>query len=190
MDVGECGDQRRPVSRLELIVLTGVADDLDHRTNVVRGTSIGGDHVVEIGLRRNRFANRLHVPLRGVGRPERGDDPPYPFERVLVVVREVVGHPGHGRVHQSATEVLGADIFSGCGLHQWRSGEEDGALIAHDHRLVTHGRHVGTTGCGRPEHSRDLRDTCRTHVGLIEEDAPEMVAVGKDLVLLQQHRAA
>src|SRR3546814_898160 len=39
-------------------------------------------------------------------------------------------------------------------------------------------------------HARDLRDALRRHVGLIEEDAPEMVAVGKYLGLMRQVRAA
>src|SRR3546814_15983023 len=39
-------------------------------------------------------------------------------------------------------------------------------------------------------HARDLRDALRRHVGLIEDDAPEMVAVGKYLGLMRQVRAA
>src|SRR5262249_54274998 len=36
----------------------------------------------------------------------------------------------------------------------------------------------------------DLRDALRGHAGLVVEDAPEVVAVGEDLVLERQERAA
>ena len=41
-----------------------------------------------------------------------------------------------------------------------------------------------------PEHRRDLRDARGRHPRLVEEDAPEVVAVGEDLVLHRQERAA
>src|SRR3546814_9554758 len=44
--------------------------------------------------------------------------------------------------------------------------------------------------CSSDHHARDLRDALGAHIRLIEEDAPEMVAVGKDLVLMRQVRAA
>ncbi len=60
----------------------------------------------------------------------------------------------------------------------------------HDDRLVAHRRHVGAAGGARAHHQRDLRDPARRELGLVEEDAAEVVAIGEDLVLERQERAA
>src|SRR3546814_18779267 len=79
----------------------------------------------------------------------------------------------------AAAEILGADLLARRRLHQRRAGEEDRTLITDDHRLVAHRGNIGTARGAASHHARDLRDALRRHVGLIEEDAPEMVAVGK-----------
>ena len=61
---------------------------------------------------------------------------------------------------------------------------------AHDHRLVAHRRHVRAAGRARAHHDRDLRDPLRRHLRLVEEDAAEVLAVGEDLGLERQERAA
>ena len=59
-----------------------------------------------------------------------------------------------------------------------------------DHRLVAHRRHVGAARGARAHHDRDLRDPRGRHPRLVEEDPAEVVAVGKDLGLERQERAA
>ena len=59
-----------------------------------------------------------------------------------------------------------------------------------DHGLVGHRRHVGAAGGARAHHAGDLRDALRGQVGLVEEDPAEVLAVGEDLVLHRQERAA
>ncbi len=83
-----------------------------------------------------------------------------------------------------------ADDLAGRGLHQRRAAEEDRALVLDDDGLVAHRRHVGAAGGARAHHDRDLRDALRAHVGLVEEDAAEVLAVGEDLVLVRQVGAA
>ncbi len=83
----------------------------------------------------------------------------------------------------AATEFFGRDDLAGRGLHQRRAAEEDGALVADDHGLVTHRGYVGATGGARAEDRRDLRDPLRAHRRLVVEDAAEMLAIGEDLVL-------
>jgi hypothetical protein len=91
-------------------------------------------------------------------------------------------------VHRAAAEFLGGDVLAGGGLHQRRAGEEDGALAVDDDGLVGDRRDVGAAG-GAGTHDRgELRDPAGGHPGLVVEDAAEVVAVGEDLVLLQQHR--
>ena len=89
-----------------------------------------------------------------------------------------------------AAELLGGHDLARGGLHERRSGEEDRALLADDHGLVAHRRHVGAAGGARAHHARDLRDRALRHRRLVVEDPPEVVAVGEDLVLQRQERAA
>src|SRR5207244_418270 len=70
------------------------------------------------------------------------------------------------------------------------TGEKDGALPLDDDGLIGHGGNVRTTGGARAHHARDLRDARRGQVGDVVEDAAEVLAVGKDAVLLRQVAAA
>src|SRR5690606_40038916 len=55
---------------------------------------------------------------------------------------------------------------------------------------LAHRGNIGTAGGAASHHAGDLRNTLRAHIGLVEEDAPEMVAVWKNLGLVRQVRAA
>ena len=92
-------------------------------------------------------------------------------------------------VQVAATELLGRHHLAGRGLHQRRAAEEDGALVAHDHRLVAHRRDVCAACGARPEHRGDLRNPFGGQVGLVVEDATEVLAVGEHLVLARQERS-
>ena len=59
-----------------------------------------------------------------------------------------------------------------------------------DDRFVRHRRHVGAAGRARAHDDGDLRDALGRHARLVEEDAAEVIAVGKDLGLQRQERAA
>ena len=62
--------------------------------------------------------------------------------------------------------------------------------FADDHALVRHRRHIGAARRAAPHHAGDLRQPFGRHLRLIVEDPPEMVAVGEDLGLVRQVRAA
>jgi hypothetical protein len=109
---------------------------------------------------------------------------------VLVVLRQVVGHAGQPRVHVAAAQVLGAHHLAGGRLHQRRAAQEDGALLLDDDGLVAHRRHVGAARGARAHHHRDLRDALRRQVGLVVEDAAEVLAVREHVVLVRQVGAA
>ena len=109
---------------------------------------------------------------------------------MAIVVGEVVGDARKPRVHVAAAELLGADDLADRRLHQRRAAEEDRALVLDDHGLVAHRRHVGAARRARAHHHRDLGDALGAHVGLVEEDPAEVLAVGKDLVLARQEGAA
>ena len=90
----------------------------------------------------------------------------------------------------AAAELLGRHVLARRGLHQRRAGQEDGPLLLHDDGLVAHGRHVGAARGARAQHDGDLRNASRRHARLVVEDAAEVLAVGEDLVLQRQERAA
>ena len=105
---------------------------------------------------------------------------------VFVIFGIVVGHAAGLAVHIGAAQVFSADHLAGGGFYQGRAGEEDGGLLAHHDRFVGHGRHVGAACGARAHHHGDLRDALGTHVGLVEEDAPKVLAVGEHFVLARQ----
>jgi hypothetical protein len=107
-----------------------------------------------------------------------------------VVLGQIVRHPRQPRVHVPAAQVLGRHDLAGRRLHQRRPGEEDRPLIPHDDRDIRHGRHIGPARRAGAHDHRDLWYTRRAHPRLIVEDAPEMVAVREDLVLVRQVRPA
>ena len=82
------------------------------------------------------------------------------------------------------------DVLAGRRLHQRRAAQKDRRLVAHHDGLVGHGRHIGAARRARSHHAGDLRDAGRRHGRLVEEDAAEMLAVGKHLVLVGQVGAA
>ena len=93
-------------------------------------------------------------------------------------------------MHVRAAEILRRHHLAGRRLHQRRPAEKDRALLAHDDGLVRHRRHIGAARRARAHHDGDLRNAQRRHRRLIVEDAAEMLAVGKDLGLVRQVRAA
>ena len=93
-------------------------------------------------------------------------------------------------MHVRAAQILGGDLLAGCRLHQWRASQKDRAIAAHDHRLVAHRRDVGAARRTGPHDGRDLRDALGRHLRLVVEDAAKVLAVGEDIGLKWQKRAA
>ena len=118
------------------------------------------------------------------------DDLPDDRQRMVVVEREMVGDAGAPCMDVGAAELLRRDDLAGRRLHQRRAGEEDRPLPLHDDRLVRHGGHIGAARRARAHHAGDLRNPRGRHPCLVEEDAAEMIAVGKHLRLVRQVRAA
>ena len=186
----EAADQRRAEARLELVEAGAVDDARDHLPDVVGGGEARRHHAEDLVGVVSRLLRRLH---RRAGRP-RPVQPrhrlPRQRQRVRVVVGEVVGDAGEPGVHVAAAEILRAHLLAGRRLHQRRAGEKDRALLLHDDGHVRHRRHVGPAGGAGAHDHRDLRDAAGAQVGLVVEDAPEVVAVGEDLVLVRQVRPA
>ena len=189
-DVRKTGDQRGAVARLELVELGAVDDARDDLVNVVRLARVGRDHAVQLARieqRRTRLDQALCVILAPVQVCDRS---PRNRQRVHVVLRQMIGHAGQARVHVATAQVFGADDLANGRLHQRRAGQEDRALVLDDDRLIAHRRHVGAACRARAHHHGNLRDALGAHVGLVEEDAAEVLAVRKHVVLVRQIGAA
>ena len=186
----ETADERGAIQALELVELAAVHEAEQDFARVIGRAQIGRHHAVQLGRVVQRIGGRAPRDGRTLRRAEAGDDAPAQSERVRVVARVVIDHARLPRVDLSPAQLLGGDFLAGRGLHQRRAAEKDGALAAHDDRLVRHRGHVGAAR-GAGAHDRgDLRDALGRHLRLIEEDAAEMLAVGKHLVLVRQVGAA
>ncbi len=188
--VGKTADQRRAVERLELVERAGIDDACDHLARVVGRAQIGRHHAVQLRRIVQRRCGRAHRERRALRRPEAGDDAPAQRQRMGVVAGGVIDDARLPRVNIRPAEFLGTHLLAGRRLHQRRPAEKNGALAAHDDRLVRHRRHIGSARGAGPHHGRDLRDTLGRHPRLVEKDAAEMLAVGKHLVLVRQVGAA
>ena len=190
VDVREAGDQRGAVELLELVELGTVDETGDHLAGIVGFLQVGADDAVQLlgrverGDRRTQGRGRLFAPVQ-VGDAAAGD-----LQRMGIVLGIVIGHAGGAAVHIGTAQILGADHLAGGGFDQRRAGQEDGALVAHDDRLVGHRRHIGPAGGAQPHHHGDLRDPLGGHARLVVEDAAEVIAIRKHLVLLRQVGAA
>jgi hypothetical protein len=186
VEPGEAADQGRAVERLELVELAGIDQTRDDLARVVGLLQVGRHDAVELGRVVERVARLGQVQVVALDPVQVADDAPRDGQRVGVVHRHVVGDAGGARVHLRAAQLLGAHLLARRRLYQRRAAQEDRALVLHDHAFVRHGRHVGAAGGTRPHDQGHLRDAGRREGGLVVEDAPEVVAVGKDLVLVRQ----
>ncbi|MPL74822.1 hypothetical protein SDC9_20641 [bioreactor metagenome] len=190
LEMGETGHDRLAEARLELVEAAPVDHPRDHLADVVGGAQIGGHRAEDLLGVIGRGLGRLPLHRRGLRPVQVAHRPAGERQRMGVVLGKVIGDARKPGVHVAAAEVLGRDHLACCRLHQRRTGEEDRPLFLHDDRHVGHRRHIGAARGAAAHHHRDLRDALRRHPRLIVEDPSEMVAVGEDLVLVGQVRAA
>ena len=183
-------DQRLAVARLEFVELRAVDDARDDLADVERDARVARHDAVEVVGRVERFARLARRERQMLAAVEVRDDVARDRERMRVVLGEMIGDAGDRRVHVGAAERFGVDDFAGRRLHQRRTAEEDRALFLDDDRLVAHRRHVRAAGRARAHDDRDLRNAERAHARLVVEDAAEVIAIRKHLVLQRQERTA
>ncbi len=146
VQVGEAGHQGGAVELLELVELGGIDQPRDHLAHVVLLLEVGRHDAVELGGVVGRLARLQQRNVDGSSwcsgwRRCAGRSPAHGGRRP---------HNGRqrrsARMHVGAAQLLRRNHLPGRRLHQRRTAEEDGALIAHDHRLVGHRRHIGAAG--------------------------------------------
>ena len=189
-DVRKTAHQRGAKTRLELMELAAIDDAGDHLVHVIGLARVGRDHAVKLTAlieRRHRCAQGLVGALAAV---QAGNCLACQRQRVRVVLRQVVGHARQAGVNVAAAQVFGADDLADGGFDQRRAAQKNGALVFDDDGLVTHGRHISAACCATAHDHGNLRDALRAHVGLVVEDAAEVLAVREHVVLVGQVGAA
>ncbi len=190
VDVGEAAHQGVAVAALELVELRAVDDARDDLVDVELPLEVSAHDAIElVGRVEGRFG-LAQFQVQGLAPVEVAHRAAGQGQGVAVVLGKVVGHAGDAGVHVGATELLGRDLLAGGGLDQGRAAQVDGGLLLDHDGLVGHGRHVGAAGGAHAHDHGDLGDALGGHGGLIAEDAPEVVAVGEDLVLVGEVGAA
>ena len=109
---------------------------------------------------------------------------------MFVILGNMIDDAGFPAVEIATAQIFCADFLTRCRLYKRRTRQENRALIADDHTFVGHRRDICTTSGAASHDTGNLRDALGAHICLIEEDTPEMVAVGEDFVLMRQVRAA
>src|SRR5690606_12636273 len=156
VDVGEAGDQCLAVIAFEFVKFGAVDDAGDHVAHVELFAQVSAHDAVDfVGAVQGRFRfSDLHI--HRFAAVEVGDAAPGDVEGVGVVFGVMVGHTGDFAVYVGASQVFGADHFTGGGFHQRRASQEDGALVAHDDGFVGHGGHVGAASGAQAHNDGDL----------------------------------
>ena len=160
-DMREAADQGRAVERLELVELasrrrSARSPRARRRARARRcGTMPYSSSASNFGGAR-LGAGRCRPRLRPV---QRRDDVADDRQRVLVILGDDDRpRPTCGACVIGAAQLLGADHLAGRRLHQRRAGEEDRALVAHDHALVaTSPAHRRRPRCSCPSRRRSGR---------------------------------
>ena len=186
----EAGDERRAVQPLEFVELGGVHEPRDDFANVVLFSYVGRHDAVELGRVVFRLARLVVFEVDAFRLVQVRDDAAADVDRVLIVHRVVVGDTRLAGVHIRSAKLFGGDNLPCRGLHQGRTAEKDRSLPAHDDRFVRHRRHIRAAGGAGAHDGGDLRDAGGRKLRLIEEDAAEVLAVGKHLGLMRKVRAA
>ena len=107
-----------------------------------------------------------------------------------VVLRVVVRHAGLARMHVRAAQFFRADHLARRRLDQGRATEKYRPLVFDDDAFIGHRRYVcAARGTGAHDHGK-LWDAPRRQVGLIVEDAAEVLPVREDFILFRQKSAA
>jgi hypothetical protein len=86
-------------------------------------------------------------------------------------------------VNVTTAKLLSRNLFPSSGFYERWPTEEYHPLVLNDYSLIAHRRNVcAPRGTGAQDNC-DLRNTKSTHLRLIVEKPPEVVAIREDLLL-------
>ena len=107
-----------------------------------------------------------------------------------IVLGVVVANTGLSAMNVCAAERLGVDVLARRGLHERRPTQENPPLVTNDDVLVGHSGNISAARRAGAMHDSDLRDSSGRQRRLVIEDATEMLAVRKHLVLRRKKGTA
>lgn len=182
-DAGESADESGAIAGFELLEFGTVGEAGKDLAHLHRSLRIAGDEGVEVfgGVERGFGSGEI----RGWASVDREsvDEVADDFEGVLVVIGQVVGDSGEAGVDVASAQVFGGNFFASGGFYERRSAEEDGALAFDDDGFIGHGGDVGSAGGAGTHDGGDLGNASGGEVGLVVEDASEVVFIGEDFGL-------
>ena len=111
--MGKAGDQSRAVELLELVEFGGIDNAGDDLAHVVLLLQIDRHQPIELGGVERRLARGGKCNVDRLLGIEIGDDAPRNRQRVMIVLRQMVGDAGLARVQVAAAEILGAHHLAG-----------------------------------------------------------------------------
>ncbi len=188
--MGKTADQRRTIERLELVEFGAIDEAGDHFADIEGFARIVGHDAVQFFRRIMWFDRSPDFKIDVFGAVERVDDTSCQRQRMAVIIGIMVRDAGGAGMDVGSAQFLCSHHFTGGGLYQGRSAEEDRTLVLDDDRLVAHRRHIGSPCRAASHDDGDLRNAFRRHGRLIVKDASEMIPIRKDLVLPGQVRSA
>lgn len=102
---------------------------------------------------------------------------------MCIIHCEVIRDSRNGCVHLSTSKILLGHNLTSRSLDEWWASKKNVALLGDDDGFVGHGWDIGTTCRAGSHHDGDLWDALAGHARLVEEDAPEVLFVWKDVGL-------
>ena len=183
--------ERRAVERLELVQLAAVDDAAQDVAHVVGHAGVERHEVEEAVGVLGRRPRRRPLPGRAARRGQRGDDGAH--DARARARRRRRGGRRRRSVRAWTSPPPSSSAVTSSPVAAFTSGGPPRKIVPCPRTMTVSsliGGHVGAARRARAHHAGDLRDARRGHRRLVEEDAPEVLAVGEDLVLHRQERAA
>src|SRR5215470_801993 len=108
--------------------MTAIDDTRNHLAYIVTLAAVLWHDAVEVAGVVAWWLSRVDVPGNVLAPVEVGDNAAADGQGMFVVERVVIGDAGDTTMHVCTTQVLCADLFARCGLDEWGTGQEDGAI--------------------------------------------------------------
>ena len=145
------------VQFFEFVEFAPIDDTGNHFTHVVAPAIICRDDAKEVVGIIAWWYWWSNIPGNVFATIEMGDNAAAYSQGVFIIEGVVVGYARNTTVNIGATQLLRGNLFTRCCLYQWRPSQENGAIAAHNHRFITHGRNICPTRGARTHNGRNLR---------------------------------
>src|SRR5579863_2294371 len=182
--------QGRPVEFFELVETTAIDDTGNHLAYIVAFAAIAWDDTVEVSEVIAWWLGWADIPGNILATIEIGDDAAADRQSMFIIEGIMIGDAGDTTMDIRTTQIFCTDLFTRRGLHQWRTGQENGAIASYNYRFIAHRGNICSSSGARTHYSRDLWNALAGHTRLVIENAPKVVTIRKDLCLEREECTA